>query len=172
MRRILIGLALVLVALPAWAQTQEQIDWCNSPTATDDQTIEGCTAQIQSGQQTTNNLTVEYNNRGFAYFNKGQYDQAMADFNTAIGLNPNNFRSYTNRGAVYFHQGLYDQAIAEDNKAIALQPDFADAYFNRGGVYEKQGQRDQAITDYLTSLRLNPGDDDTINALKRLGVTP
>ena len=171
MRRISIGLVLALIALPAWAQTQEQ-SWCDSPTATDDQTIEGCTAQIQSGQLTTNNLAAEYNNRGFAYVNKGQYDEAIADFNTAVGLNPNYSRSYTNRGAVYFHWGLYDQAMAEDNKAIALQPDFADAYFNRGLVYEKQGQRDQAITDYLTSLRLNPGDSDTIKALNRLGVTP
>jgi hypothetical protein len=44
--------AAILVALatgPAFGQTQQQRDWCYKDSATDDQTIAGCTALIQSG---------------------------------------------------------------------------------------------------------------------------
>jgi tetratricopeptide (TPR) repeat protein len=33
---------------------------------------------------------VAYNNRGWAYYMKGDWDQAIADFETALRLDPNN----------------------------------------------------------------------------------
>jgi hypothetical protein len=68
MRRILVALATAMLALPAWAQTQTA--WCASPTATDDETIAGCTTLIDSGQEPPANLSSDYDNRGFAYTNK------------------------------------------------------------------------------------------------------
>jgi hypothetical protein len=68
MRGLLIGLALALVFGPAWAQTPQQRDWCVSPTATaDDQRIDGCTALIQSTQETTVGQANAYYKRGNAY---------------------------------------------------------------------------------------------------------
>jgi hypothetical protein len=49
-RIIVVGLLLEPVALPALAQSQEQYDRCCCPTATDDQTIDACTALIISGR--------------------------------------------------------------------------------------------------------------------------
>ncbi len=172
MRGILIGLALALVAPAAWAQTQQQRDWCYSPTATDDQTVDGCTALIQSGRQTTTNQAAAYHNRGYAYENKGLYDQAIADDTQSLALNPNSAYAYNDRGLAYDGKHLYDRAIADYTRSIALKPDYAAAYNNRGSAYEKKGLRDPAVADYRASLRLNPNQNMPREGLTRLGATP
>jgi tetratricopeptide (TPR) repeat protein len=163
MRGIWIGLALALVAAPAWAQTQQQHDWCYSPTATDDQTIDGCTALIGSGRQTTVGQAAAYDARAYAYLNKGLYDQVIADETQSLALNPNSANTYNNRGRAYDDKGLYDQAIADYTHSIALKPDTAGAYnnngnafaySNRGDAYRHRGLYDQAIADYSQSIAL------------------
>jgi tetratricopeptide (TPR) repeat protein len=71
-----------------------------------------------------------YNNRGIAFGEKGQYDQAISDFNQAIEINPRYNRAYNNRGIVYRLRGQYNQAISDFNKAIAINPLDAEAYNN------------------------------------------
>ncbi len=39
-----------------------------------------------------------YNNRGNAYVEKGQYDQAILDFNKALEINPGYAEAYNIRG--------------------------------------------------------------------------
>ena len=63
-----------------------------------------------------------YNNRGAAYGEKGQYDQAISDFNRAIEINQRYTMAYNNRGIVYRLKGRYDQAISDFNKAIGINP--------------------------------------------------
>jgi len=71
-----------------------------------------------------------YNNRGIAYGEKGQYDQAISDFNKAIEINPRYGQAYNNRGIVYRLKGQYDQAISDFNKAIEINPRDAQTYNN------------------------------------------
>jgi len=172
MRGVLIGLALALVAPAALAQTQQQSDWCYSETATDDQTIDGCTALIQSAQSTSTVKAAAYDNRGYAYEDKHLYDQAIADETQALALNPNDPATYNNRGVSYKNKGFYDQAIADYTRAIALKSDDAIAYENRGFAYEKKGLRDPAIADYRAALKINPNRTLAREGLTRLGATP
>jgi tetratricopeptide (TPR) repeat protein len=74
-------------AMAAMGQSrQESLDKCRS--ADSDTKISGCTALIQASQDTRENLSVIYNNRGSAYDDKGDYDHAIQDFNEAIHLKP------------------------------------------------------------------------------------
>jgi tetratricopeptide (TPR) repeat protein len=163
MRRLLMALTLALIALPAWAQTQT--DWCASPTATDDQTIQGCTVLIKSGNDTGAKLSAEYDNRAFAENNKGLNDQAIADENQALALNPDNSNAYMNRGLSYYAKSLYDQAIADYTRSISLKSNTEAAYNNsgnafayndRGLAYGRKGQLDKAIADYTQAMALAP----------------
>ena len=52
-----------------------------------------------------------YNNRGVAYAAKGQYDQAISDYNKALEMNPRFAKAYYNRGLAYWRKGQPDQAI-------------------------------------------------------------
>jgi tetratricopeptide (TPR) repeat protein len=45
--------------------------------------------------------------RGNAYFNKGQYDLAIADATKALEISPGNAQAHYNRGVAYANQRLY-----------------------------------------------------------------
>jgi tetratricopeptide (TPR) repeat protein len=143
-------------ASAASAQTPQQRDWCNSPTAADDQRIEGCSALIQSAQETSATKAVAYATRGAAYVHKGLYDQAIADYTQAIALKPDD-AAYQGRGMAYRGKFLHDQAIADFAQAIAFKPDDADAYNNRGLAYIEGGLYDQSIADFTRAIALKRG---------------
>jgi tetratricopeptide (TPR) repeat protein len=111
-------------------------------------------------------------NRGAAYFKKGEYDKAIADETKAIEIDPKFAEAYVNRGIAYLAKGEHDKAIADFTKAIQLKPDLAEAYYNRGVSYERLGRKAEAIADYRSTLALSRLDTDAQAALKRLGAAP
>ena len=58
----------------------------------------------------------------------GQYVRAIANYDTAIGFNPDDPLVYSNRGSIYAEKGQYHRAIADYDNAIRLKPDYANAY--------------------------------------------
>jgi tetratricopeptide (TPR) repeat protein len=176
MRGIFVGWILVLVALPAWAQSRDEI-WAQcegkAPNTSNSDGIHACTALILSGKEDIASLTAAYNNRAVYYFRSGLTDDSIADLTKAIEIKPDEAQSYHSRAFAYLKKGLYDRVIADETKVIGLVPDSAgQAYYQRGVAYEKKGQRAQAIADYRAALKLNTSDDDSKQALTRLGVTP
>jgi Flp pilus assembly protein TadD len=47
----------------------------------------------------------DYLNQGVADTNRGDYQKAIANFNLAILLHPNNATAYNDRGVAYVHSG-------------------------------------------------------------------
>jgi serine/threonine-protein kinase len=76
-----------------------------------------------------------YNNRGIAYAEKGQYDQAISDFNKAIEISPRYVQAYNNRGIIYRLKGQYGQAISDFNKTIEINPMDPQAYNNLAWLF-------------------------------------
>ncbi len=72
--------------------------------------------------------TDAYNNRGVAWYHKGDYDQAISDYTKALDINPRYADAYNNRGVAWYHKGEYDQAISDYTKALDINPRYADAY--------------------------------------------
>jgi tetratricopeptide (TPR) repeat protein len=97
-----------------------------------------------------------YNNRGLAFEELGQYEEAMKDFNKAIDLDPQEAYAYNNRGIVYRKLGQFEAAFEDYNKTIELDPQYADTYYNRGYGYERLGQNEKAIRDYTKAIELDP----------------
>ncbi|MBI5749246.1 MAG: tetratricopeptide repeat protein, partial [Nitrospinae bacterium] len=101
-------------------------------------------------------VAVAYNNRGFAYYDdRGDYQKAIKDYNTAIGIDPKFVISYNNRGAAYIKIGSYQEAIKDYSMAISLNSKYAEAYYNRGFVYSSLGSYQEAIKDYSMAISLN-----------------
>src|SRR6202790_2395730 len=75
-----------------------------------------------------------YNMRGSAYFDKGEYDIAISDFNDALRIGPPSGSIFHNRGNAWRARGDYPRAIADYDEAIRLMPKNAYSYQNRGSA--------------------------------------
>jgi len=144
-----------LLTGPASAQTRdENVALCEG---NDTQAaISACTALIQSGQEDESNVEAEYVLRGNAYRHIGLFDQALADINKALTLNPNYSDGYVDRGNVYKSKGQYDLALQDYDQAIRLDPNSATAFYDRGDFFLDRREYDRAIKDDDEALRLKP----------------
>jgi tetratricopeptide (TPR) repeat protein len=61
-----------------------------------------------------------YNNRGIAYLGRQPYDLALADFNKAIELDPENGKVYNSRAVAYRQKGEIARARQDIQKAQSL----------------------------------------------------
>ena len=69
---------------------------------------------------TTSRDAAFYNNRGLDYYNQGELNKAIVDYNTSIELDPQMAIAYSYRSFAYYKQGELEKSIADYNKAREL----------------------------------------------------
>ena len=84
--------------------------------------------------------------------------EAIADFDTALRLDPENAPAQLGRGAAYRMKGDLARAIGDFDDALRLKPQDPFAYRFRGDAYVAKGEYDLAIADCNRALKLNPRD--------------
>jgi tetratricopeptide (TPR) repeat protein len=157
-RGIIIALSLasgLVWTTPALALSRLEIACAGSAGATIEQRIAACTRIIRRAWRTPHDRAVAFNNRGGAFYYKGEIERAIADYEQAIKLDPFYAHAYNNRcwsGAVL---GRTEQAAADCSKVLKLY-NVANTFENRGFIYLKRGEFDAAIADYEAGLRLDP----------------
>ncbi len=97
-----------------------------------------------------------YYHKGNLYFERGNYEKAIENYNMAIILNPNFSEAYFARGLAYYHLKNYDKAAADYTKALELDPNNPVIYNNRGDCYYRKQDFERAIKDYDKAITLNP----------------
>jgi tetratricopeptide (TPR) repeat protein len=97
-----------------------------------------------------------YNLRGSAYFDKGEYDIAIADFNDALRIGPPSGIVFHNRGNAWRGKGDYTRAIADYDASIRSGPPSAFSWQNRGLSKQALGDLDGALADINEAIRLDP----------------
>jgi tetratricopeptide (TPR) repeat protein len=93
-----------------------------------------------------------------------RYDDALADMDAAIELDPTNPELYVLRGQITLYIYEWDRVLADYNYALELDPDYADAYYYRGILFYTQAQREQALPDFQRYLELAPDGDHAADA--------
>ena len=82
------------------------------------------------------------------YFQKKQYDQAIADYSKAIELLPTKRAEFfSNRGKCFINKKQYDQAICDYTQAIEMNPGKAGFYQERAAVFQAIGKFEKASAD-------------------------
>ena len=103
-------------------------------------------------------------------FDRGQYKNAISEFNQAIKLNTESIYSYYKRGDAKLQQGFLDiqsgrtqqandyfkAAIKDFSDAIKINPENADAYLLQGTTKFELGNRKEAISDLNNAIMINP----------------
>jgi tetratricopeptide (TPR) repeat protein len=97
-----------------------------------------------------------HNMRGSAYYDTGEYDIAIADFNDALRIGPPSGAIFHNRGNAWRAKANYARAITDYDEAIRLTPKEAYSYQNRGAAKQALGDLDGALADINAAIRLNP----------------
>jgi tetratricopeptide (TPR) repeat protein len=130
--------------------------WTRCRGADPDARIAGCSQVIaRESKESKRNRIVAFINRGGAYQAKGDFDQAIADLNKALQLDPKSALAFSDRASIYRAKGDLDRTIADYDAAIAAQPKFAIAFLGRGEAYQTKNDLHRAIADYGKALELD-----------------
>lgn len=100
---------------------------------------------------------IDYNNRGLVYFQSGQLNQALIDYNRAIQLNAQLYNAYNNRGNYYAACGQLLAALTDYDQAIDLNPSYVRAWINRGITLRELERYDQAVENFDIVESLSEG---------------
>jgi tetratricopeptide (TPR) repeat protein len=99
-----------------------------------------------------------------------RYDEAIADMDAAIALDPNSPALYVERGQRIILTYEWDRALADYNRALEIDPNYADAYYYRGILYasvpEGINARQSALADFQRSLDLAPDGEHAADAAR------
>ena len=95
--------------------------------------------------------------RADLYSQKGKYEAAIADYETALSLNPNDSSVYYERGFIYYNNlENLDAAILDFTKTIKLDSKFTLAYLWRGHCYLQKNELNLALADFNKADELSP----------------
>jgi protein O-mannosyl-transferase len=108
-----------------------------------------------------------HNNLGALYNQVGKYDQAAAEYNEALGLNPNEENSIIGLGIIKQENDDLNGALQEFLRAEKIAPSPV-AFYWQGIVLERMGQTKPAVGAYENALRLAPQFDDAKVRLENL----
>ena len=89
---------------------------------------------------------------GNAALARGDLDQALADFSTAVDAQPDSALARERRAAVFLQMKKFDQALNDCNEALKIDGKFAPAYFTRGLAEKDLGDTEKAIEDFTKAL--------------------
>ncbi|MEH1967162.1 tetratricopeptide repeat protein [Nostoc sp.] len=102
-------------------------------------------------------LNIVYVKMGDKCFEKGEYTNAIINYNQALQINQGDADLlYYKRGLAYYQIGDYAAAIADYSQAIQINLHDAKSYNKRGLALYQLGRLEEAINDYTQAIRINP----------------
>ena len=104
---------------------------------------------------------------GCELLNQGKLDEAIAEFQNALHVDPRFCRAYVGIGAALQQKGKVDEAVAQFEEALKINPKYATAHRALGMILEKRGKFDEAAAHFRAFLNAEPN---SRTALSSLGV--
>ena len=95
---------------------------------------------------------------------------ALADFDEAIRLDPNDPTTRIDRGVVLGFLNEHKRALADYDEAIRLNPKHPLAYVNRGTELNALGDRAAAIASIQRAMEIEPNYLPAVESLKKIGA--
>jgi tetratricopeptide (TPR) repeat protein len=118
-----------------------------------DRRISGCSALIATPGLPREQLSLAHGLRALAYSLRGRYEEALSDYDKAIGLNPNFAVALNNRAWLYFKLGRLQDGTADVEHALRLAPESPYALDTRAHIRQAQGVTPEAIADYERAMQ-------------------
>jgi tetratricopeptide (TPR) repeat protein len=117
-----------------------------------------CDKALRDESLSTSDTVATHVNRGILKLRRGELDNAIADFDRAIGMDADEAEAYLNKGLAVLRRPdgkdeavrLFDTALAKKTRKPAV------AYYARGVAHELNGRVRQAYLDYRQASAADP----------------
>lgn len=99
---------------------------------------------------------MDYYDRAEQKYARGEYEDAISDYDEAIRLRADFYPAYFSRGYCYRRLNRNGKAFESFTKTIERNPDYAPAYYGRGRCNTEFGRYEEAVADFTRALDLQP----------------
>jgi tetratricopeptide (TPR) repeat protein len=137
------ALVLAVLMASAWRQT---CYWCDSETL-----------WTHALACTVRNDTA-HDKLGLALAVRSQFDAAIAQYQKALEIKPDDPEVHNNLSVALAAQGRFDEAMVHCQETLRIDPHAAEAHYNLAFALSRRGRLDEAIVHYQTGLESEPGD--------------
>jgi tetratricopeptide (TPR) repeat protein len=125
--------------------------------------LRACSEIIEGSGYSLNERAVAYRNRGNARADAGVNAEALADFDQAVVLRPDDASGFAGRARVRLALKDLDAAIVDYSEALRLVPGSVASLAGRGHAYFIRGDTAAAIADFTEAIKFNPKSASTYN---------
>lgn len=178
-RKLLLATLLGAAAAPAGASVmvignssaQACYEAADSPLMPDAGDLRNCDEALRNEALDAHDVVATHVNRGILRLRRNQVDLAMADFNSAIRLDPTEPEAYLNKGAVYIRMENPTAALPLFTAALernTSRPELA--HYGRAIANETLGNTRAAYDDYRRASELRPNWEEPRAELRRFRV--
>lgn len=112
--------------------------------------------QIVNELQISQTTKVDWVNEGDRYMKLKQYDDALAAYEQALHLDPQNVAAYLGQGNALSALNKFTEALNSYNQAIPLAPNNHLAYLSMGDALYNLHQYAEALVAYDQALHISP----------------
>jgi len=142
-----LALTAIVILVACLALTSRQLSyWQNS------ETLFGHAAQV------TKNNYIAFSNHGQALFKQGRVEEAIAEYEIAVALEPTLDAGRLGLAEAFMRQGKLDDAVVQLAKVLEVNPENAGARLQLGVLRGRQGKYDEAVEALSEVLRRNPNE--------------
>jgi tetratricopeptide (TPR) repeat protein len=135
------------------------------------QSMRYCNEALDDATLSEHDLVATRVNRGILFLRRNQLDPAIADFDAAIAMDPNQPEAYLNKGSALMRRNnaeealqLYTVALERNTSRPAL------AHFGRAIANEVLGNVRAAYEDYQLASQLDPNWAEPRTELRRFRI--
>ncbi|HEY7388513.1 MAG TPA: tetratricopeptide repeat protein [Bryobacteraceae bacterium] len=103
-------------------------------------------------------LAVVHRILGLLIYHSGRYEQAIAEYQRAIELEPNNSDGYRRLGMAYEANGDTDRALASYQRAVEIEPKYYANHQALGAFWFSRGEYSQSAGHFSKAVQLAPAE--------------
>jgi tetratricopeptide (TPR) repeat protein len=118
----------------------------------DSETLFGHAARV------TDRNYIAFSNHGQALFKQGKVDEAVAEYEQAVAIDPNLDAARLGLGEALMQERKFDAATEQFSKVLEANPENSAARLQIGVLRGWQGRYDEAIAAFSEVLRRHPDD--------------
>lgn len=150
MTRFFLAVALLATTIPALADTGS----CQERAAAGDLpgTISACSAALESNPEDA----TAWATRGIAHAHSNTRDQAMIDFDRALGIDPRLVAALSGRAQLHYLTGNSEAALADLTAALAIEPKNGQLLQQAAETSYKLGQKKETIAFLERAAKADP----------------